>query len=57
MSKIPVSVEKQRCTTKNIDYWADDAKLKVNTINKTYSGLIVWSIAMHNAPYSVHCKN
>jgi hypothetical protein len=38
--------------TINIGHLADSAKFDMSTINKIYSGLILWSFEMPNAPYS-----
>ena len=38
--------------TKNTGHLADSNQFEMSTINKTYSGLIVGSFEMPNAPYS-----
>lgn len=47
----PVEIKHEN-TTINIGHLADSGKLEMSTCNKIYSGLIVWSLEMPNAPYS-----
>ncbi|SMO92910.1 hypothetical protein SAMN06265379_11713 [Saccharicrinis carchari] len=43
--------------TINIGHLADNGIFEMSTINKIYSGLIVWSFEMPNAPYSSRCAS
>ena len=42
--------------TKNIGHLADSAKFEYGTFNKIYSGLILLSFEMPNAPYLKRCS-